>query len=138
MPFIKLYPDSVAPVRNEGDAGWDLTMHHGNIHPDSEVYMIHTGVSVEIPNGYFGLLRPRSSLSHTQYLFCSSGIIDASYRGEIIVPLRRAYGSIGKRYAEGDRIAQLLILPLPDVRLVEVSALSETERGIGGFGSTGI
>lgn len=136
--FKKLYPDAVAPSRNPGDAGWDLSSYRTQVHPLSGVIMFHTGIAVEIPDGYFGLLRPRSSISGTQYQFTSSGIIDSSYRGELIVPMR-ATSSYGMTlYKFNDRIAQLLILPLPEMEFVEAEELSGTSRGIGGFGSTGV
>jgi dUTP pyrophosphatase len=98
--------------------------------------MFQTGVAVEIPPGYFGLLRPRSSICKTGYLFASSGIIDSGYRGEIGVPLRWMGNGVDT-YRVGDRIAQLVILPLPAVSFVQVDKLSESVRGEGGFGSSG-
>lgn len=135
--FKKLYPDVKSPSRNTGDAGWDLSVYRVQVHPLSGVIMFHTGIAMEIPDGYFGLLRPRSSVSGTSYQFASSGIIDSSYRGELIVPMRGIPSYETKMYALNDRIAQLLILPLPEVEFVEAEELSETSRGGGGFGSTG-
>lgn len=135
--FKKLYSDSKSPSRKPGDAGWDLSVYCIKIHPLSGVVMFHTGIAVEIPDGYFGLLRPRSSVSGTCYQFASSGIIDSSYRGELIVPMRAIPSYETEMYELNERIAQLLVLPLPEVEFVEAEELSETDRGNGGFGSTG-
>ena len=135
IKFKLLYQDSKPPTRaRSGDAGWDLSCHHANsIISGAMVYM--TGVAVEIPAGFFGLLRPRSSICNGPHIFNSSGVIDSGFRGEIGVPMNCLRA--GKPYKSGDRIAQLIILPLPDVSFVQVNELSESVRGEGGFGSTG-
>jgi dUTP pyrophosphatase len=132
--FKKLQPDAVSPSRaHPDDAGWDLTL--ARLAITNGVWYCSTGIAVEIPLGYFGLLRPRSSLAKKRYVMASSGVIDAGYRGEIVIPLREV--GHGDSYEIGDRICQLIILPLPDVAFVEQAELSETVRGTGGFGSTG-
>ena len=96
---------------------------------------IPLGVAVEIPKGHMGLLVPRSSMSKTP-LRCANSIIDADYRGELSI----AYENIScsdYMIFRGDRIAQLIIVPVAMVDVVEVDELSETERGAGGYGSTG-
>jgi dUTP pyrophosphatase len=132
----KLHPDAVIPTYAKlGDAGMDLSAvdmnwdEHGN-------FVYHTGLSMEIPEGYVGLLFPRSSISKTpHHLRNAVGVIDSGYRGEIMVKF--GGNSHPSNYTIGDRIAQIIIMPFPEVRFVEVLELSETERAGGGFGSTG-
>jgi len=119
-----------------GDAGMDLYAvtqsfdKHGN-------YVYGTGLAIEIPEGYVGLLFPRSSISKTAHSLRNAvGVIDSGYRGEIMMKY-----DINTRnlpvYAVGDRIAQIIILPYPQIEFEEVGELSDSERGSGGFGSTG-
>lgn len=133
----KLHPNVVIPsYSKEGDAGMDLTAvsidHKGNY-----VYY-KTGLAFEIPEGHVGLLFPRSSIRNYDLALSNSvGVIDAGYRGEIEVTFTKKKGVASKVYKIGDRICQLIILPFPSVSFVEADELSETERGSGGFGSTG-
>jgi len=95
-----------------------------------------TGLAIEIPNGYVGLLFPRSSISKTpHYLRNSVGVIDSGYRGEIMLKFSSDFK--GTWYAVGDRVGQLIIIPYPHIEFEEVDDLSESDRGLGGFGSTG-
>ena len=117
-----------------GDAGLDLTAidiskdEFGNI-------VIHTGLAIEIPQGYVGLVFPRSSISkYDMHLRNSVGVIDSGYRGEVM--LKFGFLPDGQLYKMGDKVAQLIILPYPHITFQEVDELSETERGEGGFGST--
>ena len=135
----KLHPDAVIPSYSKaGDAAMDLTAisvtkdEHGNA-----VY--GTGLAIEIPEGHVGLLFPRSSNSKTDlYLTNHVGVIDSGYRGEIMFKYRSIRGLLdAKIYAKNERVGQLMILPYPQIELVESDTLSETERGDGGFGSTG-
>jgi dUTP pyrophosphatase len=135
----KLHPDAVIPSYSKaGDAAMDLTAisvtkdEHGNA-----VY--GTGLAIEIPEGHVGLLFPRSSNSKTDlYLTNHIGVIDSGYRGEIMFKYRSIRGLLdAKIYAKNERVGQLMILPYPRIELVESDTLSETERGDGGFGSTG-
>jgi len=105
---------------------------HGNV-----VY--GTGLAIEIPEGHVGLIFPRSSNSKTDlYLTNHVGVIDSGYRGEIMFKYRPIDGLLNaKVYQIGDRVGQLMILPYPAVELVEAAELSSSERGEGGFGSTG-
>ena len=126
------------PTRGSNDAaGLDLySQFHIKVPADSQK-KIPLGVAVEIPKGCMGLLVPRSSMSKTPLRCANSvGIIDADYRGELSV----AYENVScNDYTifRGDRIAQLIILPIVMADVVEVDELSETERGAGGYGSTG-
>lgn len=126
------------PTRGSKDAaGLDLYCpFHIKVPADSQK-KIPLGISVEIPQGYMGLLVPRSSMSKTPLRCANSvGIIDADYRGELSI----AYENIScSDYTifRGDRIAQLIIVPIAIVDVEEAQTLSETERGDGGYGSTG-
>jgi dUTP pyrophosphatase len=137
----KLSPDAVIPTYSkEGDAGMDLTAVSKEITDDYISYK--TGLSFEIPKGYVGLLFPRSSNSKKDLLLTNSvGVIDSGYRGE--VELRFKTIPNGKlenisTYNVGDRVGQIMILPYPKIQFVETDKLSETERGDGGFGSSGL
>jgi dUTP pyrophosphatase len=136
LKFKKLDSRATAPhYAKKGDAGIDLiattTMSNG--------YFVEFGtdLALEIPEGYVGYIFPRSSISNTDhYLRNSVGVIDSGYRGEIKV--RMSIPDLGaKNYKNGDKIAQLIIMKLPWVDIEEVDELSETDRGEGGFGSTG-
>ena len=123
-----------------GDAGMDLTAIGCRYDIDCDAYVYHTGLAIEIPEGYVGLIFPRSSNRKTEaYMTNHVGVIDSGYRGEIMVTYknRDSYDGTDEPYNIGDRVAQLIIMPYPKIKLVEVDELSETERGEGGHGSTG-
>lgn len=135
----KLHDNAVIPVYSKpGDAGMDLTAisiskdDHGNI-------TYGTGLAIEIPEGYVGYIFPRSSNSKTDlYLTNHVGVIDSGYRGEIMFKFRPVPSLINaKIYQVGDRVGQLIIMPIPTITFFEVRELSNSERGEGGFGSTG-
>lgn len=138
-----LAPGATAPTRaTEGSAGYDLTAHlpgHGHrakfVHPHG-VTVMHTGVSVAIPTGYVGLVYVRSSLGARGLMLANgTGVIDSDYRGEIILKLTSHQGGIN--IGHGERIAQLVIVPILTPELEQADCLDETGRGTGGFGSTG-
>jgi dUTP pyrophosphatase len=118
----------------EGDAGMDLTA----VKIEKDAYgnaVIYTGLALEIPKGFVGLVFPRSSISkYDMHLRNSVGVIDSGYRGEIM--LKFSFLEDGNLYQMGDKVAQLIIMPYPQITFEEVDELSETERGEGGFGST--
>ena len=130
---------ATAPTRaHDTDAGLDLyALHPANI-PSGGRELISTGVHVSIPTGYVGLVCPRSGLAHRVGLTVlnAPGIIDAGYTGEIKVNLHNTH-YLTHPVCAGDRIAQLVIAPIPDAHLVQVDALDTTERGDNGHGSTG-
>ena len=138
VKFKKLVEEAVTPSYSKpGDAGMDLTAtgmgwdEKGNV-----VY--YTGLALEIPQGYVGLIFPRSSNSKKDlFLTNHVGVIDSGYRGEIMVKFRRTVTFKADIYEVGDRVAQLMIIPYPEVQFEEVEELSNTERGSGGYGSTG-
>lgn len=133
----KLNPNATIPsYAKDGDAGLDLTA--TEIISDTTNQITYgTGIAIEIPNGYVGLVFPRSSIKKYELQLSNSvGVIDSGYRGEIQATFNKIHNKITD-YKIGDRIAQLLILPYPKISFIEVDSLSESERGEGGFGSTG-
>jgi dUTP pyrophosphatase len=140
LRVARLNDDAIVPTRaHEGDAGLDLyACESAHIGP-GERWSVRTGVGVEIPDGHAGLVLPRSGLAR-EYgiaLVNAPGLIDAGYRGELQVLLLNTDPAEVFRLEPGDRIAQLLIVPIATPMPVEVEALGETVRGRGGFGSSG-
>lgn len=136
----RLSPNAVIPTyAREGDAGLDL------VAVDRRFDMLHnyveydTQLAVEIPRGCVGLVFPRSSVSKMDLVLANGvGVIDSGYRGSIKIRFKTINGASSERvYNEGDKVAQLVIVPIPNVIVDEVDELSESERGDGGFGSTG-
>lgn len=144
VKFRKLDPEAVTPqYANYGDAGLDLVAISNKTYDNFIEY--GTGIAVEIPDGYVGLLFPRSSITKTPKgvsLKNSVGVIDSSYRGEILVRFNWPYPiiTLPKEFENmpkiGDKIAQLIILPYPKINMKLTDTLSETKRGSGGFGSS--
>ena len=133
----KLSKNSVLPTYSkDGDAGLDLTAISEEWNEDNSIVTYDTGLAIEIPKGHVGLLFPRSSIYKTSLdLTNAVGVIDSSYRGSIMLKFR--YVEEGMVYDVGDRVGQLIILPYPHIEFEEVDELSETDRGEGGYGSTG-
>lgn len=135
----KLYPSAVLPkYAMKGDAGMDLTA----ISKYHDIYgniVYGTGLAFEIPEGYVGLLFPRSSNAKTNLRLTNSvGVLDSGYRGEVIFKFKcDSVEGETNDYNIGDRIGQIIIIPYPSIEFNEVDELSETERGDGGYGSTG-
>ena len=121
-----------------GDAGLDLTSRESVIVPPHDTVMVGTGVAMEIPEGHVGLVFPRSGMASKRGINLANcvGVIDSGYRGEIMVPLHNTT-TYTRRVREGERVCQIAIIPFVTCECVEVESLSETERGEGGFGSTG-
>ena len=134
----KLDPAAKIPTyAKPGDAGMDLTAVSVDFN-DWDYLTYHTGLAIEIPKGYVGLLFPRSSVYKTgQQLSNSVGVIDSGYRGEIMLKYTREIESEKVAFKPGDRVGQIIILPYPEIEFQEVQSLSETQRGKGGYGSTG-
>ena len=118
------------------DAGMDLVAVSMN---ETDKYIEYdTGIAIEIPKGYVGLVFPRSSVSKLDLVQANSvGVIDSSYRNSIKVRFKKLKDYGVCRYVPGERIAQLIILPYPMIGFNEVEKLSDSDRGLGGFGSTG-
>jgi dUTP pyrophosphatase len=131
----KLHPDAIIPKYAKlGDAGLDLTA--VDVVADGSTMTYKTGLAVEIPPWHVGLLFPRSSVYKTgQSLTNCVGVIDSGYRGELM--MKFTLSPYAKEYQIGDRVGQLLIVPYPRIDFVEVDELTATERGEGGYGSTG-
>jgi len=140
LKFRLLEPGAQLPSRaNSGDAGLDLrAVEPATIGP-SERAAIGTGLAVEIPPGHAGLVLPRSGLAlrHGISMVNAPGLVDSGYRGELRVLLLNTDREHPFDVEPGDRIAQLLIVPFAEAVPIEAAELSDSERGAGGFGSTG-
>jgi dUTP pyrophosphatase len=140
LPVAKLKDEAVLPTRaHEGDAGLDLySCEAAHIGP-GERWSVGTGVGVEIPAGHAGLILPRSGLArdHGISLVNSPGLIDSGYRGELRVLLLNNDPAETFRVQAGDRIAQLVLVPIALAAPVETAVLADSARATGGFGSSG-
>jgi len=134
----RLHKNSIIPSYSKiGDAGMDLVA-TSKFYDDFDNVCYGTGLAIEIPEGYVGLLFPRSSISKTDLTLRNSvGIIDSGYRGEITFKFNNILMSSCEPYNVKERIGQLIIMPYPTIEFEEVEELSTTERGAQGFGSTG-
>lgn len=135
----RLHPDAILPVRAyENDAGLDLASVEERLLRPGERALVGTGLAVEIPPGYAGFVQPRSGLAarHGLTLVNAPGLIDSGYRGEIRVVLLNTDESTPFHVAVGMRIAQLVVVPVAAVRIVEREELAGSERGARGFGSS--
>lgn len=140
LRIAKLKDEAVVPSRaHPGDAGLDLYACEAAHLGPGERWSVGTGVALEIPEGHAGMVLPRSGIArdHGISLVNSPGLIDAGYRGEVRVLLLNTDPAEIFRVAPGDRIAQLVIVPVALPEPIEVEALSESSRGDGGFGSSG-
>jgi dUTP pyrophosphatase len=139
LPIQRLRPDAVVPGRAySGDAGLDLSAcEHVELAP-GERALVPTGLAVAIPEGYAGFVQPRSGLAakHGISIVNTPGLVDSGYRGELLVNLVNTDPREAFVVEPGMRIAQLVILPIPELELVEVDELPESERGVRGFGSS--
>ena len=136
LKFKKLTEEAVIPdYAKTGDAGLDLRA--TSLDKSKNIYWEYgTGLAVQIPKGFVGLLFPRSSISNTQHQLRNSvGVIDSGYRGEIKVRMSPDKGD--SQYVIGDKIAQLIIMEVPRLKVIKSNHLDSSERGIGGFGSSG-
>lgn len=134
----KLDPSAVMPTKaNDTDAGYDLyALEDLEIGPVNQK-LVKTGISMAIPKGYVGLIWPRSGLAYKHGLDVFAGVIDAGYRGDIGVILYNSKVDRHYKIQKGDRIAQILFQKIEGFDLIEVDSLDSSERGVGGFGSTG-
>ena len=132
---IKLKEGAKMPTKaHANDAGFDL--YCDSISWDNGRMICGTGVHAQIPEGFVGLVTPRSSIRSTAHMMANSvGVIDAGYIGEISVTFR--VSGTGRMYEIGERVAQLLVIEIPEVSLTQVENLEQTERGEGGHGSSG-
>ena len=159
VKFKKLHPEAVLPIQTEGNAGMDLTCVSKTYNPKYGFNEYGTGLAMELPDMYVGLIFQRSSVSKTfQSLANAVGVIDYSYKGELLLRFFNNVESLAYYLAEinvvnksnrfesisntvynvGDRVAQLIILPYPKVKTEWTDELSESDRGSLGFGSSGV
>jgi dUTP pyrophosphatase len=134
-----MHPAAVVPTRAySGDAGLDLSACEHVELPPGERTLVGTGIAVAIPRGYAGFVQPRSGLAakHGVTIVNAPGLIDSGYRGEIGVALLNTDRRVTFVVEPGMRIAQLVIVPIPEFEPLEVDELPESERGVFGFGSS--
>jgi dUTP pyrophosphatase len=141
IPVRRLDPDLPLPAaQHAGDAGVDLVAREGTVlKPRGGRAAVPTGIAVAIPEGYAGFVQPRSGLARRHGVTClnTPGLVDAGYRDEISVLLVNTDPSEAFEIQRGDRIAQLVVQRVETVVWHEVDALDDSERGLGGWGSTG-
>lgn len=137
----KLNDNAVVPTKAHAtDAGFDLYCTSKEIDWTKRQIVCHTGLAFEIPEGHVGLIFPRSSVSNKPLMMANSvGVVDSCYRGEVTAKfnITDTRQSAFAHYQEGDRIAQMIIIPYPEIEFEETDSLSESDRGTGGYGSTG-
>ncbi|MDD5191646.1 MAG: dUTP diphosphatase [Candidatus Nanoarchaeia archaeon] len=134
----KLHPDAIIPYyAHDGDAGLDIFSNEDCIIKAGERKLISTGISMELPDGYVALVWDKSGLAGNNGLHCLAGVGDAGYRGEYKIVVFNT--SKDDYYVKkGQKVSQILIQPIMAAEIEEVKELSETKRGDGGFGSTGL
>ncbi len=141
VKVVRTHPDAALPVRaSEYAAGWDIRAVERTEVAFRSSTMVPTGLKVAIPAGYEGQIRARSSLGRKGLILPHSiGTIDADYRGELFVLMTWIGEGSSYTIEKGERIAQMVVAPIPDSTFTEVDpdSLGDTERGEGGFGSTG-
>lgn len=141
----RIVEDAVIPsYAHDTDAGLDLVATSYEYKENIDCHVYGTSLAVEIPEGYVGLLFPRSSNRKTDAYMCNHvGVIDSGYRGEIMVSFKNrdydkeAIPQLFKPYEVGNKIAQLIIIPYPKINFIEVNELSNSDRGDNGHGSSG-
>lgn len=141
IKFKKLDPRAVAPSRAyTSDAGVDLTATSitTEINECGQLILVyHTGLALEIPEGYCGILVPRSSIFKKSIALTNcAGVVDSGYRGEVMAKFRTTTDVVPAVYREGERFAQLLIMPVPEVTFTEAFELSDSDRSDKGYGSS--
>ena len=141
IPITRIDSDLPLPkYAKEGDAGADLVANENiTLDPAGGRALISTGIAIAIPEGYAGFVQPRSGLAAKHGVTClnTPGLIDSGYRGELKVLLINTDPETPFEVVKGERIAQLVIQRVESVEFIEVEALSDSDRGSGGFGSTG-
>jgi dUTP pyrophosphatase len=141
VPVVRLDPDLPLPgYAHAGDAGADLVARiEVLLEPNGGRAMVPTGIALALPLGYAGFVQPRSGLALRHGVTClnTPGLIDSGFRDELSILLVNTDPEVPYRVQRGDRIAQLVIQRVETVQFTEVEHLSDSERGLGGFGSTG-
>lgn len=142
IQFKKTHPSAVTPTRaHDQDAGYDLTA-VSRTSDDFGNYVYDTGIAISIPTGYVGLIFQRSSVAKKSVILSNAvGVIDAGYLGNITFKYKPIISDVkytqARPYEVGERIGQLIIMPIPSVEFEEVDDLGTSERGTGNYGSTG-
>lgn len=141
LKFKRLSEDAILPIRaNKNDAGIDLTATRitQELNECGQLILVyHTDLAVEIPEGYVGLLFPRSSVAKKSLMMTNCvGVIDAGYRGEIMSKMRSTTDVVPAIYKPGERFAQLIIMPIAQYTIVESTELSAGDRGDNSYGSS--
>lgn len=136
----KTHANAVIPkFAKDGDAGLDLVAVSKSLEINEagiELVVYRLGLAMEIPRGYVGLIFPRSSITKTGLSLANSvGVIDSGYRGEIVAKFIARDSDLS--YEVGDRVCQIVFVAVPEIEIEEATELSDSERGVGGFGSTG-
>ena len=140
LGFKRIHPDATLPAyAHASDAGMDVRSVEDLTIPAGRRALVHTGLVMELPLGYEAQVRPRSGLAlkHGITVLNTPGTIDAGYRGEVGVILAN-FGEADFVVKKGDKIAQIVIAPVTQPEIVEVADVNATDRGAGGFGSTGV
>ncbi|MFA5926929.1 MAG: dUTP diphosphatase [Patescibacteria group bacterium] len=134
----KLHPDAILPkYALPGDAGMDLYAVEETIVEPGKIVPVPTGIAIELPEGYVSLVWDKSSIPLRYGITTMGGVIEHTYRGEYRIIMHNS-STVPHTFERGDKIAQLLIQPIVSAQIVEVGELSESLRGQGGFGSTGV
>lgn len=135
----RLHEKAVVPKKaKEGDAGLDFVAVEHEVDVVNRSFNYHLGWAVEIPEGHVGLLFPRSSVGGKDIVLSNSvGVIDSGYRGELIARFKSTIPMKARVYDVGEKVVQLVVMPIPNVEVEVVENLTETDRGEGRFGSTG-
>ena len=139
VAFKRVHPDAILPAyAHEGDAGMDVRSVEDVVIPRGGRALVRTGLVMALPMGWEAQVRPRSGLAlkHGVTVLNTPGTIDAGYRGEVGVILAN-FGDADFAVAKGDKVAQIVVAPVTQAEVVEVDSVDDTERGAGGFGSTG-
>ena len=138
ISVITLSPNAKIPTKAfSSDAGWDLYSTQSKVILSGQRDLIKTGIALAIPEGYAGLIWPRSGLAVKKGVDVLAGVIDSGYRGEIQVSLLNTDGYNPVEINQGDRIAQIIIQPVSQLQMVSAESLDNTDRAEGGFGSSG-
>lgn len=135
----RMHENAVLPVKaKEGDAAFDFTSVAEEYDLKNRTLTYKLGWAIEIPEGHVGLFFPRSSIANKDIILSNSvGVIDSGYRGELMAKFKNVVPTAARKYAVGERLVQLIIMPIPKVELEVVDTLSDSERGAGAYGSSG-
>ncbi|KAF7992928.1 hypothetical protein HCN44_005709 [Aphidius gifuensis] len=138
LKFAKLSDKAFAPLKGSAlAAGYDLRSAYEYVIPAKGKELVKTDIQIEVPEGTYGRVAPRSGLAWKNFIDVGAGVIDADYRGDLRVMLFN-HSDVDFKVSPGDRVAQLICEKIAYPELEEVKSLNDTERGAGGFGSTGI